>query len=1333
MENLVHYSNPAHAISLLSVLNEQRLRGQLCDVVLAVGEQRYQAHRSVLAASSEYFHTLFTPRGAATSTSSSSSSSPPVVTLDFCEPDAFELVLNYIYSSSLFVDKGSLAAIQELGYSLGIPFLTNIMSMRPQMSYCISRSKRVCFKEEDDGGSHPQRSVIVRQSRGHEHLSGSGGDRDRGAPSHSSHSLRPSKHNSSSSNPYSAPDQDQLAAFGLSAKEQNQTSRSSSSRGNAIERGGDVTTSDRRPGGGSRLFDVQQQPHDDKPNSALALSSSSALRGRGGLSSSTCVRPQLTSSVSFSESQIQHASLLQQDSSVELAGDGDEHHRLSSAPHSLSPSRPAGPGAPGQLAERHQAAVDRSGPLIKSLLRRSLSMDSPVPIFSPALELKDAHNREHSVVKMAAKMAGGGPLTGAAGEQRLHSAAHGVPPLILRPRHHNLYDRGGGAGGRGDGQGPPTEVHVKTEPSSPLADPSDIIRITVGDNLPVNLRDLQMNFSENPKGYFNHHAGKRRSRLDGLGGHGGGGPYKRSRMSLNFPLGINKVTLFYSTLLYKDTGSSAVAAHNNNNTQPQQQQANSNMAAAGGGGGDGSEEPGELRPNKMFKCWNCLKIFRSNAGLYRHVNMYHNPEKPYACDICHKRFHTNFKVWTHCQTQHGVVQNPAASSSSYSVLDEKFQRKLIDIVREREIKKALLLKLRRNKQSLQQAASQQPFGRKSLRSRSTYVCPYCGKMFWFQSQFKQHLKMHPVENEHDEDEDGDAGDRHMDQRGGGGGGGGGGPDGERQDLEAHLKENQGQEQVYPCKLCNAKLSSPMEQGDHERGCRHATVCPYCGLRFSSPSVKRDHEAHCDYKKLTCLECMRTFKSSFSIWRHQVEVHNHNMMTVREQLSLSLQENHSQASPSLPSGGGGGATPDSLHGPGTHPAMPPLHHQHQHHHQHSGSMSDSPLDARKDGTGGGGGGGGGGGVFYRDSSSPSSPPPPPLPPPHHHHHRHLSASMFDSEEDSSYGGPEDLSVGSSSQQGGEHGELTVKEEPVEEEVSDEREAIMAAMARRTASAAAAAAAAAAAGVSDEPGVWPCEKCGKLFSSHKDLERHQELLCHVKPFICHICHKAFRTNFRLWSHFQSHVVTSSASPSDEASAASGTGPIRSGPSPPDVAGAAGPRSGGPSPPVATATASSTAGVVARELSLERRASSSSPSSPPPLSISVSPPNPVGLAAASSSSAATTPATPVEEEEEQPPVVGPAANKTVGGGQGGGAGSDGEGVGLDDSSQQQSKVSDEAEGTEGAASLSPQESDTLFYHAPTLSALTFKRQYMCKLCHRTFKTAFSLWSHEQSHNRL
>ncbi|XP_028839509.1 zinc finger and BTB domain-containing protein 21 [Denticeps clupeoides] len=1002
MDNLVHYSNPAHAVSLLAILNEQRLRGQLCDVVLVVGDQRYQAHRSVLAASSEYFHSLFSRRDAERST---------IVQLDFCEPDAFEIVLNYIYTCSLFVDKCSLAAVQELGYSLGIPFLTNIMSIRPQVSYCITR-KKISYTEDDS--SFQQRSVIVCHGRD-----------DPVGPD--DHQWRGSNHQGKTpkQRPHPASQQEACAP---SLRELNQTSRhvrpSETERSRSVDRPGEDN--------GHRSI-----------NSALA----SIMKGRlpHGMMS---VRPQLTSSVSFSESQIQRASL-QPESSFDLEEKKMDPLRSKAV-------------APGQQAARSQT-VDRSGPLIKSLLRRSLSMDSPVPVFSPALELKDPQAREQSVVKMATKAT----ETKATVEQNRHQASQSMPPLILRSRTHNLHERE-------DTQ--ETRVRVKTEPSSPLADPSDIIRITVGDSLPVNLRDLQMNFEEGPRGYFNH-SGKRKPRVDCLGV-----TYKKQRLKDEHHF------------THKDS------------TPPH----NSNADVR-------NEEPGELRPNKMFKCWNCLKVFRSNTGLYRHVNMYHNPEKPYACSICHKRFHTNFKVWTHCQTQHGIVQNPAPSSSSYSGLDEKFQRKLVDIVREREIKKALIMKLRRNKQNLQP----QPFTKKGFRLRSTYVCPYCRKMFWFQSQFKQHLKMHATET---------------------GSPGGHGEDGlQKPEQEAQAKENQGKE-VYSCKLCNEKLSSPIEQGDHERGCRHATVCPYCGLRFSSPLVKRDHEAHCNYKKLTCLECMRTFKSSFSIWRHQVEVHNHNMMTVKEQLSLSQQESNGKAA-NLGQG-------------------PP-------------HLSQELVDSRED-----------------------------------------SPAMFDSEDSSSFV-PEDLSMA-------HQGELQIKEEPQEEAVSERGNGVSVST------------------TSDEPGVWPCEKCGKLFSSHKDLERHQELLCHIKPFICHICHKAFRTNFRLWSHYQSHMASL-----DEPG----------------------------------------------EKEPERRMSSPSPSPPP--APQLSPPNASCTTAASGDeSGATTPKGPDLDRMES--LALPTSDPTD-------------------------------------KSLAPQESETLFYHAPTLSAITFKRQYMCKLCHRTFKTAFSLWSHEQSHSHL
>lgn len=1040
----MHYNNPFHGPSVLGVLNEQRLSGQMCDMVLVVGNQRYQAHRSVLAASSEYFQALFTRMDAEV---------PEVIHLDFCEADAFEIVLNYMYSSSLFVDKGSLAAIQELGYSLGIPFLTNIASTRPHVSYYVSR-KRLSYSEEDETDGQT-RSVIVCRTRGERKTAPSSAVSSKPeAPGFPSHHKAPS----------------------VSSKAT-----------------GTSDSVDRKP-----VF----------PYSSIL---------KGDPLQATMVRPQLTSSVSFSDVEIQHIGS-QPGGELGLKDEDPFYHGGSSYPG-------------GQPGGEHSQAIDRSGPLIKSLLRRSLSMDSPVPVFSPTLELRDPRGREHSVVKLASKATG--PDT----------SEHNGGGSVLRSKYLGRYDE------HSDAQ-VDEGVRVKAEPGSPLADPLEIVRITIGDTLPVNLKHFQPSSEQGSRPGVETF-GKRRARADNRRY-----PFKKSR-------GLNERRPSDNMGAADDVVVEAMApqnpsldGHDNDNVS-----VNDN---------DNVREPHQGKPF-ISKCWNCLKVFRSNAGLHRHVNMYHNPEKPYACEICHKRFHTNFKVWTHCQTQHGVMQNPASSSSA-STMDEKFQKRLIDMVREREIKKALLWKLKRNKQGLQS-----PKVTKN-RPKAKLMCPYCGKGFMFQSQYKQHLRTHPDENQEQEQEDAVRESAVLYQK----------PD-------AAAPEKDGGD-VFACRLCNVRLASFSEQGDHERGCRHATVCPYCGLRFSSTEVKKEHEAHCKYKKLTCLECMRTFKSSFSIWRHHVEVHNQNMMTGKDQLSLG---------PQGATEDGGGDDDCGEDGPGV------LGHG-QYGHDHMPAVNPEED------------------LHYRHSSIPP---------------------IYDSEEDSSSYVPEDLSMG-------HHGELVVKEEPMEEAVC-ELENVDAAVDDNNGG-----------GGTDEAGVWPCEKCGNLFSSHKDLERHQELLCHIKPFICHLCNKAFRTNFRLWSHFQSHMSAG------------------------DDAGAKG--------------------------ADDRRPSSPSPSPPPTPQTATAdgPPAPQVLAAA--------------KPAQNVPVPVPS-----GGGSSPEPGGSSECKGKEDPDMTVRKPgarsplsrSNSAE----PASSGTQESDTLFYHAPTLSAMTFKRQYMCKLCHRTFKTAFSLWSHEQSHGHL
>ncbi|XP_031468580.1 zinc finger and BTB domain-containing protein 21 isoform X2 [Phasianus colchicus] len=1009
MEGLLHYINPAHAISLLSALNEERLKGQLCDVVLIVGDQKFRAHKNVLAASSEYFQTLFTNK---------ENESQSVFQLDFCEPDAFDNVLNYIYSSSLFIEKGSLAAVQELGYSLGISFLTNIISKSPQAPFPSCPSKKILYQDEDESSSQ-KRSVIVCQNRSE--AQGKSVNQTQHDLSHTSKPL-PSAAMKTSIRPQVAKPTETLHS--LSLTERRWLKENSGSYTKFHETCG--TAEDQSRGGlVKRNMVLPQKPLAEKEIASDEPGSSSQLLRGKAAELLKRPRPPVLSLCASSES----AFLLRE--AGKGNGQSEDRNLLYYSKLGLViPSSGSGP---------ENQSIDRSGPLVKSLLRRSLSMDSQVPIYSPSVDLKPSQVSSSS-------------SPGTTDSQKIFNVASqksclkesseklvlDEKPQVMHP--HRLRSFSASQTTDREVSSPLTEVRIKTEPSSPLSDPSEIIRVTVGDASVSTNKDFPFKTEDDHK---------EPSRL----------PAKR-RFQADRRLPFKKLKV-------NEEGSPESEENFEEGSSPTHLDAD---FADSDVSKDEYSEMEEARPNKKFKCKHCLKIFRSTAGLHRHVNMYHNPEKPYACDICHKRFHTNFKVWTHCQTQHGIVKNPSPASTSHAVLDEKFQRKLIDIVREREIKKALIVKLRRGKQGFQgQSTSQaQQVIKRNLRSRTkgAYICVYCGKAYRFLSQFKQHIKMHP-------------GEKPI-----------GGNKVPKQKDHIHIESPVENKEVYQCRLCNAKLSSLIEQGNHERLCRNATVCPYCSLRFSSPELKHEHESKCEYKKLTCLECMRTFKSSFSIWRHQVEVHNQNTMAPSENFSLPILDHN------------GDITSSSR--------LPPQ----------SESNKINNFAAKEDGV-------------FSDSSEQIN---------------------FDSEDSSCL--PEDLSVS-------KQFKIQIKEEPaddMEDEVTETSREPKEVVSNKDA------------------GLWPCEKCGKIFTVRKQLERHQELLCSVKPFICHVCNKAFRTNFRLWSHFQSHM---------------------------------------------------------------------------------------------------------------------------------------------------------SQAAEESTNKEPEESDTLFYHAPPLSAITFKRQYMCKLCHRTFKTAFSLWSHEQTHN--
>ncbi|XP_010080709.1 PREDICTED: zinc finger and BTB domain-containing protein 21 isoform X2 [Pterocles gutturalis] len=857
MEGLLHYINPAHAISLLSALNEERLKGQLCDVVLIVGDQKFRAHKNVLAASSEYFQTLFTNK---------ENESQSVFQLDFCEPDAFDNVLSYIYSSSLFIEKGSLAAVQELGYSLGISFLTNIVSKSPQAPFPACPIKKILYQDEDESSSQ-KRSVIVCQNRMEAQV------KSINQTQHDlSHTSKPSPSVAVKTSSRPQVTKTTETPQNLSLTERRWLKESPVSYTKLHETSG--TVEDQSRGGlVKRNTVLPQMPLSEKEiASDEPGSSGQLLRGKAAEMSLKRPRPPVLSLRGASESTF----LLREVGKGN--GQGEDQNLLYYSKLGLViPSNGSGP---------ENQSIDRSGPLVKSLLRRSLSMDSQVPIYSPSVDLKPSQvssssspgtndsQKTFNVVSQKSSL-----------KESSEKLVLDEKPQVVHP--HRLRSFSASQSTDREVASPLTEVRIKTEPSSPLSDPAEIIRVTVGDASASTDKDF---------------------------------PFKTE---------------------------------------------------------DDHKEPSRLPAKRRFQADRRLPFKKLKAD---------EQGSPGSED--------NFE-----------------EGSSPTHLDADFP-----------------------------------------------------------------------------------------------------------DSDVSKDE--------------------FEQGNHERLCRNATVCPYCSLRFSSPELKHEHESKCEYKKLTCLECMRTFKSSFSIWRHQVEVHNQNTMAPSENFSLPILDHNGEINSSS--------------------RLPP---------QAESNKINNFVAAKEDGV-------------FSDSSEQIN---------------------FDSEDSSCL--PEDLSVS-------KQFKIQIKEEPaddVEEEVTETSREPKEVVSNKDA------------------GLWPCEKCGKIFTVRKQLERHQELLCSVKPFICHVCNKAFRTNFRLWSHFQSHMSQAAEESTNKE---------------PEIC----PPANSPSPP---------------------------PLPPPP------------------------PLPKIQPLEPDSPT------------------------GLSESSTTTEKL------------FVPQESDTLFYHAPPLSAITFKRQYMCKLCHRTFKTAFSLWSHEQTHN--
>ncbi|KAM4659364.1 zinc finger and BTB domain-containing protein 38 isoform 1-T1 [Amazona ochrocephala] len=144
-----------HSDTVLSILNEQRIRGILCDVTIIVEDTKFKAHSNVLAASSLYFKNIFWSRTICIS--------GHVLELDDLKAEVFTEILNYIYSSTVVVKRQeTVTDLAAAGKKLGISFLedltdVNFSSSPCPYAYCVNEKGTV--KEEKHDKRHEDSAV----------------------------------------------------------------------------------------------------------------------------------------------------------------------------------------------------------------------------------------------------------------------------------------------------------------------------------------------------------------------------------------------------------------------------------------------------------------------------------------------------------------------------------------------------------------------------------------------------------------------------------------------------------------------------------------------------------------------------------------------------------------------------------------------------------------------------------------------------------------------------------------------------------------------------------------------------------------------------------------------------------------------------------------------------------------------------------------------------------------------------------------------------------------------------------------------------------------------